>query len=134
MGHSPIDQETNAPAGGRGGGKGGAKGGAPKQPSAPTPYLGTQRDRTDVTLVMNSDGTLSGLLNPGLKSAKMQKAALDASNWGVHFEAGLKDKSGATVHVVADGKIEDVTNVHRAIVGTWTQGSVKGDFNVIRDN
>jgi hypothetical protein len=91
-------------------------------------------DRTDVTLVMNWDGTLSGIVNPGLRSAKMQKAALDASNWGLHFEADLKDKSGAMVHVVADGKIEDVTNVHRSIVGTWTQGSVKGDFKVIRDN
>jgi hypothetical protein len=91
-------------------------------------------DRTDVTLVMNWDGTLSGILNPGLRSAKLQKASLDASNWGVHFEADLKDKSGAMVHVVADGKIEDVTNVRRSIVGTWTQGSAKGDFKVIRDN
>ncbi|HEY4360451.1 MAG TPA: hypothetical protein VGN17_05765 [Bryobacteraceae bacterium] len=91
-------------------------------------------DRTDVTLVMNWDGTLSGLLNPGLKSAKLEKASLDASNWGVHFEADIKDKSGAMVHVVADGKIEDVTYVHRAIIGTWTQGSAKGDFKVVRDN
>jgi hypothetical protein len=91
-------------------------------------------DRTDVTLVMSWDGTLSGIVNPGLRSAKMQKAALDASNWGVHFEADLKDRSGAVAHVVADGKIEDVTNVRRSIVGAWTQGSVKGDFKVIRDN
>ncbi len=91
-------------------------------------------ERTDVTLVMSWDGTLSGIVNPGLRSAKMQKAALDASNWGVHFEADLKDKSGVVTHVVADGKIEDVTNVRRSIVGTWTQGSVKGDFKVIRDN
>ena len=91
-------------------------------------------DRTDVTLVMNWDGTLSGILNPGLKSAKLQKMALEASNWGVHFEADIKDKSGATVHVIADGKIEDVTYVRRSIVGTWTQGSSKGDFKVIRDN
>ena len=91
-------------------------------------------DRTDVTLVMNWDGTLSGMVNPGLKSAKLQKVALDASNWGVHFEADLKDKSGAVVHFVADGKIEDVTNARRAIVGTWIQGSVKGDFKVVRDN
>jgi hypothetical protein len=53
---------------------------------------------------------------------------------GVHFEADVKDKSGAVAHVVADGKIEDVTNARRSIVGTWTQGSVKGDFKVIRDN
>ena len=92
------------------------------------------KDRIDVTLVMSWDGTLSGILNPGLRSAKLQKAALDASNWGVHFEADLKDKSGAMVHVVADGTIEDVTNVRRSIVGVWTQGSAKGDFKVIRDN
>ena len=93
-----------------------------------------EKDRIDVTLVMNWDGTLSGIINPGLKSAKLQKMALDASNWGVHFEADVKDKAGATVHVAADGKIEDVTNVRRWIVGTWTQGAVKGDFKVIRDN
>ncbi len=87
-----------------------------------------------MTLVMTWDGTLSGILNPGLRSAKLQNASLDASNWGVHFEADIKDKSGAMVHVVADGKIEDVTNVRRSIVGTWTQGSAKGDFKVVRDN
>ena len=72
-----------------------------------------EKDRIDVTLVMNWDGSLSGILNPGLKSTKLQKMALEASSWGVHFETDLKDKSGATVHVVADGKIEDFTNVRR---------------------
>ena len=92
------------------------------------------KDRTDVTLVMNWDGTLSGTLNPGLRAAKLQNLTLDASNWGIHFEADLKDKAGAVAHISADGKIEDVTNPMRSIVGTWTQGSVKGDFKVIRDN
>ena len=94
----------------------------------------TAQDRTDVTLVMNWDGTLSGIMNPGLKSTKLQKMALDAPTWGVHIETDMTDKSGAKVHVVADGTIEDVTNVRRWIVGTWSQGAVKGDFKVIRDN
>jgi hypothetical protein len=59
---------------------------------------------------------------------------LDPSNGGVHLEADLKDKAGAVVHISADGKIEDVTNPMRSIAGTWTQGPVKGDFKVNRDN
>jgi hypothetical protein len=93
------------------------------------------KDRTDITFVLNYDGNnIIGMINPGPDAAKLQKATLDASNWGVHLEADIKDKSGSTVHVMADGKIEDVTSVRRAITGTWTQGSVKGDFKVTRDD
>jgi hypothetical protein len=93
------------------------------------------RDRTDITFVLNYDGkNITGMINPGPDAAKLQKAMLDPSNWGVHLEADLKDKSGNTVHVIADGKIEDVTSVRRAIAGTWTQGTVKGDFKVTRDD
>jgi len=92
------------------------------------------RERTDVTVVMFFDGReVSGMLNPGLDASKLQKAALDPSNWTVHFEADAK-MNGAAVHVVADGKIENLTNVRRSIAGTWTQGSVKGDFRIVRDN
>jgi hypothetical protein len=35
---------------------------------------------------------------------------------------------------VADGKIENLTNTRRSIAGTWTQGGVKGDFRITRDN
>jgi hypothetical protein len=46
----------------------------------------------------------------------------------------VKDRGGAKVHVIADGKIENITNVRRSIVGTWTQGATKGDFKITRDN
>ena len=93
------------------------------------------KERSDVTFVLNYDGkNITGMINPGPDAAKLQKATLDASNWGVHLEADLKDKSGNTVHVIADGKIEDVTSVRRSIAGTWTQGGVKGDFKVTRDD
>src|SRR5215469_12463089 len=82
------------------------------------------KDRTDVTFVLNYDGkNITGLINPGPDAAKVQNASLDPSNWGVHLEGDLKDRSGKPVHIVMDGKIEDVTSVRRAIVGTWTQGS-----------
>ena len=93
------------------------------------------KDRTDVTLVMEWDGKeVTGILNPGLNSAKLQKATLDPSTWTLRFEADLKDRSGAAVHVVAEGKIEDITNARRSIVGAWTQGAAKGDFKITRDN
>ncbi len=92
------------------------------------------KDRMDITVVMFWDGKeVTGMLNPGLESSKLQKAALDPSTWTVHFEADPKI-NGSTVHVVADGKIENLTNVRRAIAGTWTQGAVKGDFRLTRDN
>jgi len=92
------------------------------------------KDRTDITVVMLWDGKeVTGMLNPGLDSSKLQKATLDPSNWTLHFESDAK-VNGAMVHVVADGKIENLTNVRRVIAGTWTQGNVKGDFRITRDN
>jgi hypothetical protein len=35
---------------------------------------------------------------------------------------------------VIDVKIEDVTNRRRSLVGTWTQGTTKGDFKASRDD
>jgi hypothetical protein len=93
------------------------------------------KDRNDITVVMFWDGKeITGMINPGLDAMKLQKATLNPSGWTVHFEADTKDKSGAMVHITADGKLEDLTNVRRSLAGTWTQGSVKGDFKIKRDN
>jgi hypothetical protein len=95
----------------------------------------TAKDRHDVTLVLDWDGkNISGLINPGPDSARFPSGSLDPSNWSVHFEADGKDSSGKPVHIVIDGKIENITNVRRTLVGTWTQGSEKGDFKLTRDN
>jgi hypothetical protein len=53
-------------------------------------------------------------------------------DWFVHFEADAKDKSGAAVHYVVDGKIENVGLANRAIAGTWTVGTTKNDFRIAR--
>jgi hypothetical protein len=93
------------------------------------------KDRIDVTMVMDWDGKIiSGLVNPGPDSSKFQRATLEPSNWTVRFEFPMKDRSGATVNVVVEGKIENITNVRRSITGTWTQGAAKGEFKIIRDN
>jgi hypothetical protein len=94
-----------------------------------------EKDRNDITVVMMWDGKeVTGMINPGLDSGKLQKASLNPADWSVHFEADMKDRSGAMVHISADGKLQDLTNVRRSLVGTWTQGSVKGDFRIKRDN
>jgi len=64
---------------------------------------------------------------------KIENATVDPSpdpnGWKVHFEANAKG-----VRVVVDGTIQDITNVRRSVVGTWTQGASKGDFKMRRDN
>ena len=92
------------------------------------------KTRTDVTLVLDWDGkAVTGIMNPGLRSAQLQKTSFDPPNWMFHFEADLKDRSGATNHVI-DAKLDDVTNARRTMAGTWTQGAMKGDFKATRDN
>lgn len=49
-------------------------------------------------------------------------------DWFVHFEADTK----AGVHYVIDGKIENVGLANRAVVGTWTAGTTKNDFRIVR--
>ena len=92
-------------------------------------------DRTDVTLVMDFDGdNITGIMNPGLRSVPLQKASLDPNGWKFHVEADYKDRAGKVSHVVIDAQIQEVTNMHRKLVGTWSSGSQKGDFQAVRDN
>jgi hypothetical protein len=89
------------------------------------------KQRHDVTFVMDYDGkTVTGVINPGFESMKLQKVTLDPATWSVRFETETKDASGKLIPVVIDAKFEDVTNRHRSLVGTWTQGGVKGDFKI----
>ena len=53
-------------------------------------------------------------------------------NWLVHIEADGKDQTGKVVHYAIDGKIENLGLYNRSLVGTWTQGGVKGDFKLTR--
>jgi hypothetical protein len=76
---------------------------------------------------------VGGTLNPGPRSAPLKVVTLDPEKWMVHFEADTKDQSGAPVHVVADGKLDDIGSYNRTITGTWTQGAAKGNFKITRD-
>jgi hypothetical protein len=76
---------------------------------------------------------VTGILNPGPRSAPFQVITLDPGKWMVHFEADAKDKAGKPVHVVADGKMDNLGSYNRTISGTWAEGDVKGDFKITRD-
>jgi len=76
---------------------------------------------------------IEGTINPGPNGVPFKVATMDPNKWMVHFEADGKDKSGTPVHIVIDGKIDNLGSYNRTIAGTWTQGSVKGDFKVTRD-
>ncbi len=93
----------------------------------------TPTQRTQVTVVMNWDGKeVQGVINPGPNSAPGM-VTLDVVNWTVRIEGDVKDPSGKPVHMVAEGKLEDIGNYHRTISGTWRQGTASGNFKLTRD-
>jgi hypothetical protein len=84
--------------------------------------------RTEVLIELNWDGkAVTGAINPGAQAISFTKAELDHTNWSVHFEA-----MSAGVRYVIDGKIENLGSNSRSIVGTWMQGTQKGDFRITR--
>jgi len=89
--------------------------------------------RTRVLVEIAWDGkALHATLNPG-PNATALTTTLDPSTWMVKFEGDGKDKTGAAVHYVIDGKLENLGAFQRVIAGTWTQGTTKGDFKLIRN-
>jgi hypothetical protein len=90
--------------------------------------------RTHLTFVMNRDGTnVTGVINPGPDAIPIGSVFVDFKDWTVRIEAETKDKAGAVVRITAEGKLEDIGSYHRRLVGTWRQGTAKGDFRITRD-
>jgi len=93
-----------------------------------------QTNRTHVVLDLNWDGkAVTGSINPGVDGVPLKVATLDPATWTVHLEGDGKDKSGASVHYVIDGKMQNIGAYNRFITGTWTQGATKGDFKITRN-
>ena len=91
-------------------------------------------NRQHVVLNLNWDGkAISGVINPGPNAVTLTTATLDPATWMIHFVGDGKDKNGATVHYVIDGKVENLGAFQRFITGTWTQGAEKGTFKVTRN-
>jgi hypothetical protein len=96
-------------------------------------WMGNTVHGNDVFLVLSWDGkNISGTINPGTDNMVIKNASLKPEGWVVHFEADGKDKAGAVVSYVIDGKIEDVRLPNRSIVGTWKSQRGTGAFRITR--
>lgn len=92
------------------------------------------KNRSDVTLVMDWDGTrITGVVNPGFESMTLQNATLVPKDWSVHFELDWKDRSGKVVRCFIDGKIDRLGSDQRTLAGMWVCGGTKQDFKLTRD-
>jgi hypothetical protein len=94
----------------------------------------TTAEQKHVTLVMAWDGSkVTGVINPGPDSIPISVVTLDPMTWTVRIEAERKDKSGKASRIEAEGKLEDLSSIHRKLIGTWTDGTSKGALRLVRD-
>jgi hypothetical protein len=100
-------------------------------------WLGTWKQNSvhgdDLILVLDWDGkAISGMINPGTDNIPIAKGTLEPKGWVVTLEANAKDKSGATLHYVIEGHIENLELPNRSIVGTWRSERGRGPFEASR--
>jgi hypothetical protein len=94
----------------------------------------TAKNRADVTLIMDWDGTqLTGVVNPGFEHMTLQNAKLNPKGWTVHFELDAKDAAGRATRCMVDGKIDKLGSDTRTLTGTWVCGTIKQTFTLTRD-
>jgi hypothetical protein len=87
----------------------------------------------DVLLVLDWDGeSITGMINPGTDNIQITEASLDPKGWTVRLEADANDTSGARVHYVIEGRIENLELPNRSIIGTWRNERGGGAFDVSR--
>ena len=61
-----------------------------------------------------------------------EEATLEPTAWIVTLEADAKDRSGAVIHYVIEGKIENLELPDRSVVGTWRSERGGGAFEMSR--
>jgi hypothetical protein len=100
-------------------------------------WIGTWAGNTvhgnDVLVVLDWNGkAITGTINPGTDNLVVKNATLNPEGWVVHFEADAKDKAGAAITYVVDGKIENLAMHNRSITGTWKSQRGSGAFKITR--
>ena len=92
----------------------------------------TASQRNPFLIVMDWDGRITGIINPGTDNITIKNATLNPTGWSIHLEGEGKDKSGKVTPYVVDGKIENIALPNRSIKGAWSTPTAKGDFKVTR--
>jgi hypothetical protein len=94
----------------------------------------TATARRHLTVVIDWDGNnLTGTINPGPDAIPIKSIYLDVATWTVRIQADSKDANGNPVHIMAEGRIQDLGSPHRKIVGTWREDAKQGDFTIERN-
>jgi hypothetical protein len=96
-------------------------------------WAGNKTHGNDIVVVLNWDGkAITGMINPGTDNIAIKTATLNPTGWLVHLEADAKDKAGAVVNYVIDGKIENLPLPNRTVTGTWKSQQGSGVFKIGR--
>src|SRR5690606_30271390 len=83
----------------------------------------------NVLVILDWDGTrISGVINPGTNDIPIARASLNPDGWVVTLEADAKDRSGAAIHYVIEGRLQDLELPNRSVVGTWRSERGRGEF------
>lgn len=141
----PPGTAAAAPAGGGGGRGGGRGGGGGQGAAAGAPAAGGAAAGAGGTAPAGGGQAAAVPALPGAPAAGgaapggggrggngAGPSAPATVEWVVHFEGDGKDSKGATVHYVADGKIENIGLYNRSLAGTWVSGTTKGTFKLTR--
>jgi hypothetical protein len=72
------------------------------------------------------------MIKPGTDNMALTKATLEPDGWVVTLEADAHDRSGAAIHYVIEGKIENLELSNRSVIGTWRSERGQGAFEMSR--
>ena len=96
-------------------------------------WAGNTTHGDNILLILDWDGkAITGMINPGTDNIPLTKATLEPNGWVVKIEADAKDKNGANVRYVIEGRIENLELPNRTITGTWQSQQGRGVFSVSR--
>ena len=112
--------------------------------------FGTGTERHDLTVAMDwEDNQVTGFVHPGPNAIRLKSAALDVTpgvpapegqnsitgtppEFRVRFEVDVPNSAGGTDSFLFEGMIRNPVAGNRSIVGTWTCGDARGNFQIRR--
>jgi hypothetical protein len=96
-------------------------------------WAGNETHGDIILVVLDWDGaSITGMINPGTDNIALTTATLEPEGWAVTLEADARDRSGAAIHYVIEGKIENLELPNRSVVGTWRSERGEGAFEMSR--